>query len=111
MRATPCLVVGETERLEEPRAAAELHGPRVPDSERRERDHPHPKGRLGLGPFGVAVADAATAAGAARHGEGVRFDQMEKFDIAIVGSVAVAREGARLGKGGGFADLEMGIFV
>jgi len=59
---------------------------------------------------GVAVADAATAAGAARHGEGVRFDQMEKFDIAIVGSVAVAREGARLGKGGGFADLEMGIF-
>lgn len=58
----------------------------------------------------VAFEDVVTAAGAAQHGEGVRFDQMEPFDIVIVGSVAVAREGARLGKGGGFADLELGIF-
>lgn len=59
---------------------------------------------------GVAFEDVATAAGAAQHGEGVRFDQMDPFDIVIVGSVAVAREGARLGKGGGFVDLELGIF-
>jgi 5-formyltetrahydrofolate cyclo-ligase len=35
---------------------------------------------------------------------------MEPLDVVVVGCVAVTRSGARLGKGGGFADLELGIF-
>ena len=32
------------------------------------------------------------------------------MDILVVGCVAVGRDGGRTGKGGGFADLELGIF-
>ena len=35
---------------------------------------------------------------------------MEKLDFVVVGCVAVTRAGGRTGKGGGFADLELGIF-
>ena len=63
-----------------------------------------------LAAAGVPFADASDAAGAARHGEPVRFDEMEPFGIAVCGTVAAARDGGRLGKGGGFADLEMGVF-
>jgi 5-formyltetrahydrofolate cyclo-ligase len=35
---------------------------------------------------------------------------MMPMDILCVGCVAVTREGGRTGKGGGFADLELGIF-
>lgn len=43
-------------------------------------------------------------------GEPVDFDEMPHLDLAVAGCVAVTRRGARLGKGGGFADLEFGIF-
>ena len=32
------------------------------------------------------------------------------MDLIVVGCVAVTRNGGRIGKGGGFADLELGIF-
>ena len=35
---------------------------------------------------------------------------MELLDFVVVGCVAVTRAGGRTGKGGGFADLELGIF-
>ena len=35
---------------------------------------------------------------------------MEPLDFVVVGCVAVTRAGGRTGKGGGFADLELGIF-
>jgi 5-formyltetrahydrofolate cyclo-ligase len=35
---------------------------------------------------------------------------MKPFDLVVVGCVAVTRQGGRTGKGGGFADLELGIF-
>ena len=35
---------------------------------------------------------------------------MEPLDFVVVGCVAVTRSGGRTGKGGGFADLELGIF-
>jgi len=44
---------------------------------------------------------------ACRH---VEFDEIPHIDIAVVGSVATTHAGARIGKGGGFADLEFGVF-
>lgn len=43
-------------------------------------------------------------------GRAVDFDEIPHLDVAVAGCVAVTRQGARLGKGGGFADLEFGIF-
>jgi 5-formyltetrahydrofolate cyclo-ligase len=40
----------------------------------------------------------------------VQFEEMETLDFVVVGCVAVTRAGGRTGKGGGFADLELGIF-
>ncbi|TAG65283.1 MAG: 5-formyltetrahydrofolate cyclo-ligase [Oscillatoriales cyanobacterium] len=40
-----------------------------------------------------------------------RFEEMEPIDLAIVGCVAVARNGGRTGKGAGFADLELAMLT
>jgi 5-formyltetrahydrofolate cyclo-ligase len=53
---------------------------------------------------------AATAQGAMAYGVPVGFEDMEPMDVLVVGCVAVTRSGGRTGKGGGFADLECGIF-
>ncbi len=52
---------------------------------------------------------AASIAGAETFGEPVRPDQMTKIDLIIAGSVAVRENGARVGKGGGYSDLEFAI--
>jgi 5-formyltetrahydrofolate cyclo-ligase len=54
-------------------------------------------------------AKAATIAGAFRHGRLVFVEEMRPVDLVISGSVAVNRGGTRVGKGGGFADLEYGL--
>ncbi len=59
---------------------------------------------------GVEFETAATAQGFLAHGEPVSFADMEMLDFVVVGCVAVTRSGGRTGKGGGFADLELGIF-
>lgn len=59
---------------------------------------------------GVEFETAATAQGFLAHGEPVQFEDMEVLDFVVVGCVAVTRAGGRTGKGGGFADLELGIF-
>jgi 5-formyltetrahydrofolate cyclo-ligase len=59
---------------------------------------------------GVEFETAATAQGFLAHGEPVEFEAMEFLDFVVVGCVAVTRAGGRTGKGGGFADLELGIF-
>lgn len=59
---------------------------------------------------GVSFELAATAEGYQMHGERIEFEDVEPLDFCVVGSVAVGREGGRTGKGGGFADLETGIF-
>ena len=59
---------------------------------------------------GVSFEMAATSDGFLAHGEPVEFEEMDPLDFVVVGSVAVTRGGARTGKGGGFADLELGIF-
>lgn len=59
---------------------------------------------------GVEFELAATSQGFLSHGEPIEFEAMERIDFCVVGSVAVTEEGGRTGKGGGFADLELGIF-
>ncbi|MEJ1161638.1 5-formyltetrahydrofolate cyclo-ligase [Prosthecomicrobium sp. N25] len=58
----------------------------------------------------IPFADAARSEVFVEEGEPVRFQDMRPMDFVVVGSVAVTREGGRTGKGGGFADLELGIF-
>ena len=43
------------------------------------------------------------------HGRAVSPREMRPIDLVVCGSVAVGRDGARLGKGGGYCDLEYGL--
>jgi 5-formyltetrahydrofolate cyclo-ligase len=52
---------------------------------------------------------AASIRGAARFGRPTRVEDMPPIDLIVAGSVAVGRDGARAGKGGGFSDLEFGL--
>src|SRR5262249_20145155 len=54
---------------------------------------------------------AVSIRGAARCGTPTRPEDMPRIDLVVVGSVAVARDGARIGKGGGFADLELALLT
>ena len=54
-------------------------------------------------------AQAATIGGAFQYGRPVYVAEMRPVDLVISGSVAVNRQGVRLGKGGGYADLEYGL--
>jgi len=54
---------------------------------------------------------AATISGAFRVGRPVYVEEMVPVDLVISGSVAVNRQGMRIGKGGGFADLEYALAV
>ena len=57
------------------------------------------------------LREAATIKGALRHGEVIDLDQVPELDLVLTGSVAVNLKGARLGKGGGFSDLEYGLLL
>jgi 5-formyltetrahydrofolate cyclo-ligase len=57
----------------------------------------------------VPPRKAASIKGASQHGVLVDVEDLEPVDLAVVGCVAVANDGARLGKGGGFSDLEYAI--
>jgi len=59
---------------------------------------------------GVSFEEAATIKGAMQYGKRVQFTEMQPMEVLIVGSVAATPAGGRTGKGGGFADLELGIF-
>ncbi len=52
------------------------------------------------------LAKAATIAGAAALGRAVGPEALGHIDLIVAGSVAVDPRGARLGKGGGYSDLE-----
>jgi 5-formyltetrahydrofolate cyclo-ligase len=54
-------------------------------------------------------SQAATISGAEKLGRPVAPEEMQRIDAVICGSVAVAPDGSRLGKGGGFSDLELVI--
>jgi 5-formyltetrahydrofolate cyclo-ligase len=53
--------------------------------------------------------DAATIGGSAAAGVQVAPSEVENIDLVVSGSVAVNTEGARVGKGEGYSDLEFAI--
>jgi 5-formyltetrahydrofolate cyclo-ligase len=59
--------------------------------------------------LGRRAALAASIKGATRYGRLVSPRDMRSIDLVLCGSVAVRRDGTRVGKGGGFADLEYAI--
>ena len=54
---------------------------------------------------------AASIRGAAAAGRKVSIDEMQPVDLVVCGTVAVNRKGVRVGKGGGFSDLEFALLV
>ena len=54
---------------------------------------------------------ASSIKGAAKFGRLVRLDEVRKIDLIVCGSVAVNRRGARVGKGGGYSDLEFALLT
>jgi 5-formyltetrahydrofolate cyclo-ligase len=52
---------------------------------------------------------AASISGASRSARRVTLAEVLPVDLVVMGCVAVSQDGARLGKGGGFADLEFAL--
>ncbi|WP_280587587.1 5-formyltetrahydrofolate cyclo-ligase [Halorubrum sp. Boch-26] len=55
------------------------------------------------------VDDATTVSGISTHGTPVAPEAVPHVDLVVSGSVAVATDGARIGKGEGYSDLEWGV--
>lgn len=65
-----------------------------------------------LDPARIAPAHwraAASIAGFARHGVPLTLDELPSIDLMVLGAVAVAPDGARVGKGEGYAELEYAV--
>ena len=52
---------------------------------------------------------ASSIKGASRNGRTVDVDALDPVELVVTGCVAVSADGARLGKGGGFSDLEYAV--
>jgi 5-formyltetrahydrofolate cyclo-ligase len=59
----------------------------------------------------ISPWEAAAKEGAAKAGRKVAATELPSVDLVVCGSVAVNRQGARIGKGGGFSDLEVAFLV
>jgi 5-formyltetrahydrofolate cyclo-ligase len=59
----------------------------------------------------VPARRAASITGSARAGRRIGVAELRPVDLVVCGSVAVNRDGARIGKGGGFSDLEFALLV
>ena len=61
-------------------------------------------------PF-VEVRGDPTIKRALSEGRAVGLDELEPVDLVVCGTVAVNRRGVRVGKGGGFSDLEFALLA
>jgi 5-formyltetrahydrofolate cyclo-ligase len=61
-------------------------------------------------PF-VLVRGDPTIKRALAEGRRLALDELEPVDLIVCGTVAVNRKGVRVGKGGGFSDLEFALLV
>jgi 5-formyltetrahydrofolate cyclo-ligase len=59
--------------------------------------------------IGSHIYKASSIKGAFEYGRLVGPAEMRDVDLILCGSVAVRRDGARVGKGGGYSDLEYGL--
>jgi len=57
----------------------------------------------------VPPVEAASRQTAARIAPKIALEQMRPIGMVVCGSVAVNRQGARLGKGAGYSDIEVGL--
>ena len=70
---------------------------------------PEPFFALDPGHLAEPPRKAASISGAARSARRVLLSELSPVDLVVMGSVAAGEDGARLGKGGGFADLEFAL--
>lgn len=61
--------------------------------------------------LGAQAVQAGSIKGAERFGRRVTLEVVPAIDLIVCGSVAVNGKGARVGKGGGFSDLEYGLLA
>ncbi len=54
---------------------------------------------------------ASSIKGAGKYGRPVNLEEVRKIDLIVCGSVAVNRQGARVGKGGGYSDMEFALLT
>jgi 5-formyltetrahydrofolate cyclo-ligase len=59
--------------------------------------------------LGKNITQSSSIEGAFRFGRPVAVDRMRSIDLIVCGTVAVNHQGARIGKGGGYSDLEYGL--
>ena len=57
----------------------------------------------------VSPFHASSIKGATKYGRPVLMEEIKDIDLIVCGSVAVNRKGARVGKGGGYSDLEFAL--
>src|SRR5262245_48509327 len=55
------------------------------------------------------LTQASSIEGAFRFGRSVGIENMRRIDLIVCGTVAANHEGLRIGKGGGYSDLEFGL--
>lgn len=56
-----------------------------------------------------AYYEASTIHGAFKYGRVCNLEDIPRIDLVVVGSVAVSNEGVRVGKGGGYSEIEYGV--
>jgi 5-formyltetrahydrofolate cyclo-ligase len=59
----------------------------------------------------VKPQQAASIKGSDEHGEPIGVAQVPHLDLVVCGSVCVNPQGVRIGKGGGYSDLEMALGI
>ena len=61
-------------------------------------------------PF-IRLGQEATIKGAMQEGTPVAVGDVGRIELVVCGTVAVNRDGVRIGKGGGYSDLEFGLLI